>query len=55
MSMIAVAELEGERLPDEIVVSFFRQLMKCEAATPAFTGRRRLSWGFSPIQTSWKP
>lgn len=33
MSMIATAEIDGERLPDEVVISFFRQLMNAGGDT----------------------
>jgi cytochrome P450 len=33
ISMIATAEVEGERLPDEVVISFFRQLMNAGGDT----------------------
>lgn len=33
MSIIATAEIEGERLPDEVVISFFRQLMNAGGDT----------------------
>lgn len=44
MSMIATAELEGERLPDEIVVSFFRQLMNAGGDT-SFHGSSSILMG----------
>jgi len=33
MSMIATAEIDGERLPDDVVISFFRQLMNAGGDT----------------------
>jgi len=33
MSMIASAEIDGERLPDDVVISFFRQLMNAGGDT----------------------
>lgn len=33
MSVIATAEVDGERLPDEVVISFFRQLMNAGGDT----------------------
>ena len=37
ISIIATAEIEGERLPDEVVISFFRQLMNAGGDT-SFNG-----------------
>lgn len=33
ISMVATAEIDGERLPDEVVISFFRQLMNAGGDT----------------------
>jgi cytochrome P450 len=36
MSMIATAEIDGKRLPDNVVISFFRQLMNAGGETSFF-------------------
>lgn len=53
ITMLANAEIEGDRLPDEIAVSFLRQLMNAAGDT-TYRSTGSLLVACSPIQTSWR-